>query len=59
MRFNTKRIREQAEDYCVARVVDKINFLGGVDEDKYLPRKIDLKGDGSYQLGLFDKLADS
>jgi len=54
LRFTTHQIRERAEEYCVQTVAETINGLGGVDEGKYLPRRIDLKADGSYQMGLFD-----
>ncbi len=52
--FTTHQIQEQAETYCVPKVTKAINNLGGIDYGKYVPRKIDLKADGSYQLGLFD-----
>ncbi len=54
LRFSTPQIREQSVEYCIPTVTDTINKLGGVDEMKYMPRKIDLKADGSYQLGLFN-----
>ncbi len=52
--FTTFQIQEQVEMYCVPQVTKAINNLGGVNDGKYVPRKIDLKADGSYQLGLFD-----
>lgn len=54
LRFDTKKIKEQASEYCISRVSETINTLGGVDEGKYMPRKIDGRANGSYQLGLFD-----
>jgi len=54
LRFSTPQIREQVAEYCIHTVTDTINKLGGVDEMKYMPRKIDLKADSSYQLGLFN-----
>lgn len=55
LRFNTKQIQEQAADYCVSTVAETINNLGGVDEGKVIPRKINLDS-GSYQPSLFDGL---
>ncbi len=56
LRFNTKQIREALTNYCVPKIVETINYLGGLPkEGKLLPRKIDLnRPDGAYQLGLFD-----
>jgi len=55
LRFNSKQIQEQAADYCVTTVAETINKLGGVDEGKVIPRKINLDS-GSYQPSLFDGL---
>lgn len=55
LRYSTPQIREQAVEYCVRSVIETINNLGGVDEGKYLPRRIDLRSNHSYQLGLFDE----
>lgn len=57
LRFSEKQIREQAASYCVQTVVDNINLLGGVDEDKVIPRKINFER-GAYQPSLFDGLAE-
>ena len=54
LRFSTPQIREQATEYCVRTVADTINQLGGVDDMAYMPRRIDLDAEGSYQLGLFN-----
>jgi len=56
LRFDTAKVQERAGDYCIPRIVETINTLGGVDEGKYMPRKIDGRTNGSYQLGLFDDL---
>jgi len=58
LRFTTRQIMEQTEDYCIKKVAETINKQGGLDEDKYMPRKINLKTDGSYQLGLFDDIGN-
>ncbi len=56
LRFSTKQIREEMEEYCVPTIVKTINNLGGVqEEDQYIPRKVSLKTPpGTYQLSLFD-----
>jgi very-short-patch-repair endonuclease len=56
MRFDTQKIQERANEYCIPRVVETIKNLGGVDEGQYMPRRIDGRTNGSYQLGLFDDL---
>ena len=53
LRFSEKQILEKATDYCVSTVSENINNLGGVDEGKIIPRKINLDG-SSYQPSLFD-----
>lgn len=55
LRFSTTQIQEQVAEYCVSTVVKNINKLGGVDDGKTVPRKIDLNiPPGSYQPSLFD-----
>ncbi len=54
MRFGTTDIRERLADYCMPYIAEKINRLGGISEDRYVPRKIDLEADGTYQIGLYD-----
>lgn len=56
LRFTTKQIQEELAAYCVPKIVETINYLGGIQEEgKLLPRKIDLDRPGrAYQLGLFD-----
>ncbi len=57
LRFDTLQIREQMTDYCVPKIVETINKLGGLDEGGLLHRRIDLNApEGSRQLGLFDNL---
>jgi very-short-patch-repair endonuclease len=54
--FSSHQIEEKMEEYCLPSVAKKINALGGVDEGKKIPRKIDLKvPPGSYQPLLFDE----
>jgi very-short-patch-repair endonuclease len=54
LRFNTKQINEQLEDYTLPRIVETINKQGGISEGKLLPRRIELNEDGAWQPGLFD-----
>lgn len=56
LRFNTPQIQEQAESYCLPTIVENINKLGGIEEGKILPKKIDLEDNGTYQLSLFDDI---
>ena len=55
--FASLQIREEMLDYCLPTVAKAVEKLGGVDEGKLLPRRIDPGGPGSaQQLGLFDNL---
>ncbi|MEI7845620.1 MAG: DUF559 domain-containing protein [Chloroflexota bacterium] len=54
LRFSENQIQEQAANYCVETISENINKLGGVDEGKVIPRKINLDK-GSYQPSLFDR----
>lgn len=55
IRFSSNQIQEQMAEYCLPTVIKKINTLGGIDEGKTIPRKIDLSTPpGSYQPSLFD-----
>ena len=59
LRFNTFHIREQMEEYCLPTVVENINKLGGPDEGRLIPRRIDPDGPGNLQqMSLFDDRAD-
>jgi len=58
LRFNTPQIREEMEGYCLPTVVENINRLGGVEEGRVVPRRIDLDAPGGLQQwGLFDDVA--
>jgi len=55
LRFNTSKIREAVAEYCLPTIVENINRLGGLDEQKLVPRKVSLDTQGeSRQLSLFD-----
>jgi very-short-patch-repair endonuclease len=57
LRFNTPQIQEKMTDYCIPTIVENINNLGGIEESKFMPRKIDLDAPGgTYQPSLFDDL---
>ncbi len=53
LRFTTPQIREQMADYCLPKLVETINNLGGLEDGGVLPRKINLDSAAPRQLGLF------
>ena len=55
LRFSTHQIREQLSDYCVPKIADTVNELGGIEEGNILPRLAASRPDHPYQLGLFDR----
>lgn len=54
LRFTGQQIQEEAETYCVSRVAENINNLGGLDEGRIIPRKVNMTRDGTFQPSLFD-----
>jgi len=55
LRFNTEQVREKMADYCIPKIAETINHLGGIAEDKFsFGKKINLKTPQIYQTGLFD-----
>ena len=56
LHFTTHQIQERTEEYCVPKIVETVNRLGGLEEEgKFMPRKIDPNAPaGAYQPGLFD-----
>jgi len=53
LRFNGYQLRDQMVDYCVPTIVEKVRRLGGLSENRIIPR--DIRADGSSsQLSLFD-----
>jgi very-short-patch-repair endonuclease len=55
LHFGTSEIKERMEEYCVPTIVENIRRLGGLEEGKTVPRKIDLKApSGWQQLPLLD-----
>jgi very-short-patch-repair endonuclease len=58
MRFNTQQIKEQRAEYCLPRIQDSLNNLGGLTEDGLVPRKFfEKNGEKGQQLTLFDEKA--
>jgi very-short-patch-repair endonuclease len=54
LRFNTAQIRESISDYCVPKVVETVNGMGGIARDGDLPERLQERLiDGSYQLDMF------
>ena len=59
MRFNSHQIQEQRNDYCLPKIQDSLNNLGGLVEDGLVPRKFFNKGGVTgQQLSLFGEKAD-
>lgn len=49
LRFNGDEIRERGETYCIARITELINRLGGLQEETVAPRVFYELPDGSAQ----------
>jgi very-short-patch-repair endonuclease len=55
LRFNTPHTQEEMTEYCLPTIVKNINRLGGLDGQRIVPRRIDLRAPGGLQqLNLFD-----
>lgn len=54
LRFNTGQLEEKLSEYCLPKITENINNLGGIKEGEFVTRKIDLKRAGGIQLKLFD-----
>ncbi len=55
LRFNTPHIIEKMAEYCLPTIVENINKLGGLEEQRLMPRKVSLDAQGQLrQLSLFD-----
>jgi very-short-patch-repair endonuclease len=58
MRFNTMQIQEQCREYCLPKIQNGINNLGGLVDDGLVPRKFINKGRlSAQQLTLFEEKA--
>ena len=55
LRFNTPCIMEKMAEYCLPTIVENINRLGGLEEQRLVPRKVSLDAQGgARQLSLFE-----
>jgi very-short-patch-repair endonuclease len=54
LRFSSQQIQEHAAEYCVSTVAENIDILGGLDEGRAIPRRINIDG-AAYQPSLFDQ----
>jgi very-short-patch-repair endonuclease len=54
LRFNTSQLHEQMTGYCLPTIVQNVQRLGGVAEDRLVPRDIHLDPSAASQLSLFD-----
>jgi hypothetical protein len=57
LRFNSAQVREQAESYCIGKVEEMVNRLGGLDEETLVSRKF-YPGSGAQQFSLFEREAE-
>ncbi len=54
-RLNTPQIREAMAEYCLPTIVENIDRLGGLEEQRVVPRKVSLDAqEGQRQLNLFE-----
>jgi very-short-patch-repair endonuclease len=57
LRFNTHQIQEEMAKYCLPTIVENVNRLGGLEEQRIVPRKINLDAPAGWQqLTLFDSM---
>lgn len=54
LHFTTRQIMEELDSYSFPVISEVINQLGGLDEGKVVPRKIEYNSLGLRQKGLFD-----
>lgn len=52
LRYTTRQINEQMDEYCIPKIVQTINDLGGIDD--VIPRPVDSEPDRPYQMSIFD-----
>lgn len=58
LRFNGQQIREDLAEYCIPKIAETINQLGGISDDGPAPRTFHAAGKRiTQQLTLFDKSA--
>ncbi len=56
LRFGSAQVREQMEEYCLSKVVQTVNRLGGIAHGEGVGRTLpQLLADGSYQMDMFSR----
>lgn len=58
LRFTTRQIREELAEYCVSKIVDTVNSLGGIDEGTSFPRMAMRRPGESYQMSLSESIRE-
>ena len=59
LRFNGHQIHESLSDYCVPRIAETINTLGGLTDEGLVPRVFYQRPEGlAQQLSLFEESAE-
>jgi len=54
LRFNTSQLNDQITDYCLPTIIKNLQRLGGLAEDRLIPRDIQPDPSGPSQMSLFD-----
>jgi len=55
LRFTSQQIQEEMDEYCIPKISETINMLGGIEEGNIIPRRIDPKRPGGIPT-LFDDI---
>ncbi|MEX1194296.1 MAG: DUF559 domain-containing protein [Dehalococcoidia bacterium] len=54
LRFNSAQIRDSVGSYCIPKVIETVNAMGGLSRGQNLPRRLPQKQpDGSFQMDMF------
>ncbi len=54
LRFDSYHLREKAVEYCIPAIVENVRRLGGLAEDRIIPRDIRPDSSSPSQMSLFD-----
>ncbi len=55
IRFNSNQIHEKTHTYCIPKIKNNINNLGGIKVDQYFSKRFEeFNEDGDYQYNFFD-----
>ena len=54
LRFNTSQLNDKMADYCLPTIVKNIQKLGGISNERLIPRDIQLEPNSPSQMSLFD-----